>query len=188
MSTRWVIPIAAAVVLAGQSACDPRDRTPWLTDSPVAFDTAELVIETADTMLRMTVEIAATPDQRAYGLMERTSLPPEHGMLFTYPAPQDPESGFWMFRTRIPLDIAFLDETGAIRAIRQMEPCESPNPRLCPVYAGGVPWVAALEVNRGFFGRHGIGLGDRVRLIDRIEPVEQGGQGDIPGGGPGPDS
>lgn len=182
------MPIAAAVVLAGQSACDPRDRTPWLTDSPVAFDTAELVIETADTLFRITAEIAATPDQRAYGLMERTSLPDEHGMLFTYPEPQDPESGFWMFRTRIPLDIAFLDETGAIRAIRQMEPCESPNPRLCPVYAGGVPWAAALEVNRGFFERHGIGIGDRVRLVDGIEPVEQSGQVGVPGGGAGPGS
>lgn len=181
MRAKWLLPLVAVVVLAGQSACDPRDRTSWETDAPVAFDTADLVIETADDTIRMTAEIAATQEQRAYGLMERPTLPPEQGMLFTYTSPQSADSGFWMFRTLIPLEIAFLDETGEIRVIREMEPCESPNPRLCPIYAAGVPYVAALEVSRGFFGRHGIGVGDRVRLA---EPVDAGAL-PVDGGEPG---
>jgi uncharacterized protein len=161
------LPVFAALAgLAALAGCDPADGPAWDTDPPVAFDTADIIIETAAGVVRMTAEIAATQDQRAYGLMERPSLPAEHGMLFTYPQPQDPQAGFWMYRTLIPLDIAFLDEAGAIRVIREMEPCESPNPRLCPVYSPGEPWSAALEVNRGFFGHHGIGVGDRVRVAD----------------------
>jgi uncharacterized protein len=155
--------VAAAAVVAA-AACEPRDGEGPVLEPPVSFDTATAVIEAQDRVVRMTVELAATADQRAYGLMERRSLPPEQGMLFTYPVPQDPRSGFWMFRTRIPLDIAFLDAAWEIVAIRQMQPCESPNPRLCPIYTAGVPYVAALEVNRGFFERWGIGLGDRVRV------------------------
>jgi uncharacterized protein len=168
VTTRWMSALlipAALAVLAGL-ACEPADRPTWDTDPPVAFDTTDIIIETADGAVRMTAEIAATRDQRAYGLMERPSLPAEHGMLFTYPEPQDPQAGFWMYRTLIPLDIAFLDEAGLIQVIREMEPCESPNPRLCPIYSPGVPWSAALEVNRGFFGHHGIGVGDRVRVAD----------------------
>jgi uncharacterized protein len=167
LRTRRILPlvaVAALIGLAGVAGCDPRDRPAWETDAPVAFDTADIVIETADGVVRMTAEIAATRDQRAYGLMERASLPAEHGMLFTYSQPQDPRAGFWMYRTLIPLDIAFLDETGQIQVILEMEPCESPNPRLCPVYSPGEPWMGALEVNRGFFGHHGIGVGDRVRM------------------------
>jgi uncharacterized protein len=150
--------------LALAVGCDRQEAGTWTTDPPVAFDTARAVIETAEGAVRLTVELASTGDQRAYGLMERPSLPAEHGMLFTYPEPQEAGSGFWMFRTLIPLDIAFLDEGGEILAIMEMEPCESPNARLCPVYSPGLPYVAALEVNRGFFGRRGVRVGDRVRL------------------------
>jgi uncharacterized protein len=160
------VALAALLGLVGVTGCDSRDQPDWETDPPVAFDTADVVIETADGRVRMTAEVAATRDQRAYGLMERPSLPAEHGMLFTYSQPQDPQAGFWMYRTLIPLDIAFLDEAGEIQVILEMEPCESPNPRLCPIYAPGVPWTAALEANRGFFGRHGIDVGDRVRLAE----------------------
>jgi uncharacterized protein len=163
LTRSWIVPLAVLLVVGGMSGCE-RDRNAWGQDPPVAFDTARAVIETRDQEVPLTVEVAATGDQRAYGLMERSSLPDGHGMLFTYTSPQEPGSGFWMYRTLIPLDIAFLDEDGRIVSILHMEPCESPNPRLCPIYSPGLPYVAALEVNRGFFGRWGIGLGDRVRL------------------------
>jgi uncharacterized protein len=162
------VPLAAACVLVGIGGCERRERNAIAVDAPVAFDTTWVVIESSagDDIVRMRVELATTADQRAYGLMERPSLPPEHGMLFTYPAPQDPQSGFWMYRTLIPLDIAFLDEAWEIVAILPMEPCTNPNPRLCPVYSPGVPYNAALEANRGFFGRWGVDVGDRVRRVE----------------------
>jgi uncharacterized protein len=161
--------LIGAVLVGGLLAagCEARDREEWTIDPPVAFDTATVIIETEAAEIAITAELAETRDQRAYGMMERPSLPPQQGMLFTYSDRQDGRSGFWMFRTLIPLDIAFLDEDGRIVAIEQMEPCEAANPNLCPIYSPGVPYVAALEVNRGFFDRHGIGIGDRVRRIDR---------------------
>jgi uncharacterized protein len=72
-----------------------------------------------------------------------------------------------MFRTRIPLDIAFIDAEGVIRNIVAMEPCEQPNPQLCRRYPAQVPFLMALEMNRGFFQRHGIGVGDRAVVSGR---------------------
>jgi uncharacterized protein len=154
---------AVTALLVGTVGCQPEEE--WAVDAPVAFDTVTVVIETEQDQIAMTVELAESQDQRAFGLMERDSLAWEQGMLFVYPDMQSGDSGFWMFRTRMPLDIAFLGEGWQIVAIEEMEPCLEANPRLCPIYSPGVPYVAALEVNRGFFGRHGVGVGDRVRRL-----------------------
>jgi uncharacterized membrane protein (UPF0127 family) len=130
----------------------------------LAFDTVALRIATEADTLPLRAELAATDEQRALGLMERSSLPADAGMLFWYPELQPGSAGFWMFRTRIPLDIAFLGAGGEILAIQAMEPCPSQDPRFCPSYPAGVDFHGALEVNRGFFQRHGIGTGDRVLL------------------------
>lgn len=167
----WMAPVGVWLLVM-LAACEARDRNALAVDPPVSFDTATVIIETTEDDVAITAELADTQEQRAYGLMERPSLPPEQGMLFTYPDLQGGDSGFWMYRTLIPLDIAFLDETGEIVAIRQMEPCQATNPRLCPIYSPGAPYVAALEVNRGFFGRHGIQVGDRVRRLDREAPAD----------------
>ncbi|TFH86075.1 DUF192 domain-containing protein [Billgrantia azerbaijanica] len=94
--------------------------------------------------------------------MERDALDEAAGMLFLYPDRQPPWSGFWMFRTRIPLDIAFLDASGRIAAIHAMQPCGSPDPGDCPATRAGVPFRAALEVNAGYFAARGIEVGDCV--------------------------
>jgi uncharacterized membrane protein (UPF0127 family) len=120
----------------------------------------------------VSVEIAETGEQRGIGLMARNSLPPDEGMLFVYSAPQDSSAAFYMFRTLIPLDIAFYDDEGRIVAIRHMEPCTSPTAAWCELYAPGVPYWGALEVNSGYFAEHGVGLGDRVVLIRGGEGVE----------------
>jgi uncharacterized protein len=165
------IGVALAIVLVAAlgAACEPRDPGPPQFDVAIEFDTARVVIETAEARINLRVEVASTEDERAYGLMERLTLPPDYGMLFLYPGPQPPTSGFWMFRTRIPLDIAFLDEAGQILVIQRMDPCASPNPALCPVYRAGVPYHAALEVAAGAFERWGVREGDRVRLVDGVE-------------------
>lgn len=132
----------------------------------VAYDTAAVrIISGADTF-RLRVEVAERDDQRSYGLMERTSLPADAGMIFLYRTQQPADAGFWMYRTRIPLDIAYLDQDGTILSIVAMEPCPDPDPRGCRTYAAGVAYFSALEVNRGYFAERGIGPGDRV-LLDR---------------------
>ncbi len=96
--------------------------------------------------------------------MERRVLPDSAGMLFLYASEQPATAGFWMFRTRLPLDIAFLDSSGVVVAIRGMTPCSAELAAGCPTYAPDVPYRAALEVNAGYFERHGVSTGSRVTL------------------------
>jgi uncharacterized protein len=129
----------------------------------IRFDTGSIVIHTPTDTVRMQVEIADTDTKREYGLMDRTSVAPESGMLFVYNAPQDSATGFWMYRTKVPLDIAFIDPNGVIGAILPMDPCTSPEPRWCTPYPAGIRYQSALEVNRGFFQSRGIGVGSKVQ-------------------------
>lgn len=118
---------------------------------------------------KLEVELAESFTQRARGLMERDELANNAGMLFLYSQPQPPNSGFWMYRTRIPLDIAYIDTNSRIVGIDSMSPCDSADPTGCPAYAAGVEYVAALEVNAGFFSAHGIDVGDCVSLPGQAE-------------------
>jgi uncharacterized membrane protein (UPF0127 family) len=117
------------------------------------------VIETPDGEVAIDVEIADDDAERERGLMERTELDPDAGMVFVYPS--DVSGAFWMKNTLIPLSIAFYAGDGRIVKILDMEPCrEDP----CPLYDPGVPYRGALEVNQGAFDRWNVHEGDRVRL------------------------
>jgi uncharacterized membrane protein (UPF0127 family) len=148
--SRPAIAILAAILVA--VACSRQV-------SPMGFEQAALVVRTESGPVRIRVEVADSPEERARGLMFREDLPPDAGMVFL--AEDATSGGFWMKNTRIPLSIAFWDRQQRILAILDMEPCrEDP----CPVYYPGVSWIAALEVNQGFFDRRGVEVGDRVLL------------------------
>ena len=78
-------------------------------------------------------------------------------MLFIYPVP-GPLS-FWMKDTKIPLSIAFIDETGCILSIQKMVPMQ-----IEERYRSPKPVRYALEVNRGWFAKHDIAVGDVIEL------------------------
>jgi uncharacterized protein len=158
--------LTAALLLSGcpRPAEDPPELG-GVAREALDFRTAGARIVTAQDTIHLRVEIAETAPQRSYGLMERAELPADAGMLFTYDELQPPNAGFWMFRTRIPLDIAYLGEDGEILTILQMDPCPSPAPQWCPAYEPGIAYRAALEVNRGYFQLHGIVPGDRVEVV-----------------------
>ena len=121
---------------------------------------AYLDIHTDNGSVQLRVEIASTPADRAQGLMGRDFLPADQGMAFLWwKAPV--EERFWMKDTTIPLSIAFWDSHERIVAILDMPPCRA-DP--CPTYDAGVPYVGAVEANRGFFADHGVRVGDRVTL------------------------
>ncbi len=151
----------AIAVLAGMfalGACSPRPSPADGIPEP-SYGEASLVIQTGPGEVRVRVELADEPEEQTRGLMFREELPPEAGMVFLH---QEPRPGtFWMNDPLIPLSLAVWGEDGRIGAILDMEPCpEDP----CPHYDPGVSWVGAVEVNRGFFERHGVQLGDSVRL------------------------
>ena len=125
-----------------------------------AAERPRLVIEAADGPVSVDVEVADEGFERRAGLMGRTNLPADAGMAFLFPEPTG--GSFWMKDTLIPLSIAFWNESGAIVAILDMQPCPDDE---CPSYDPEVNFVGALEVNQGFFDEHGIDVGDRVRLV-----------------------
>ena len=128
-------------------------------DAPAAESPA-VVIETDERRVRVRVEIADSAAERERGLMGRTSLADDAGMVFLYP--DDTTGGFWMKDTLIPLSIAFYDEDGTILRILDMEPCRA---EPCEVYEPGVAYRGALEVNQGAFERWGVSEGDDVTLV-----------------------
>lgn len=134
-------------------------RWPAVAESTTALERQPLRVEAGGEVFRLEVEMARTADERRIGLMERDSLAPDAGMLFLYDRIQPAQSGFWMYRTRIPLDIAFIDARGRIATIHTMEPCLSDSPRECPATLAGAPYQAALEVNAGYFAERGIEAG-----------------------------
>jgi uncharacterized membrane protein (UPF0127 family) len=147
-------------------ACSKSDTTTHDDYAGImAFDSATIRLIGRDTN-RLDVELAESEPQHTMGLMERRSLAPSAGMLFVYPSTQPDSSAFWMYRTRIPLDIAFIDSAGTIRTILTMQPCPSELAQGCPSYPANAPYVAALETNAGYFAAHALRVGDRVLLSD----------------------
>lgn len=161
---------AAVAILAGGvlTACEPRDEDAPYESLPTVFvfDSARVRVETAADTHLLRVEVADREDLRARGLMERMSLDDDAGMVFLYNDLQPGSAGFWMYRTRIPLDIAFFDGSGRIVAIRQMDPCPSADPARCPNYPPDAQYFGALEVNRGWLARNAVNVGDRI-LVER---------------------
>ncbi|WP_373183503.1 DUF192 domain-containing protein [Halomonas campaniensis] len=158
-------------------------------ESP-ALETLPLVIHGQARRHPFTVEVARTIPERSRGLMDRDHLDDEAGMLFLYRDAQSPRNGFWMYRTRIPLDIAFIGEDERIAAIRTMLPCDADQPSECPVTYPGVPYRAALEVNAGTFERLGIAEGDCVSWpgsAGHCQSAPDGGEGADPGASSAPD-
>lgn len=130
---------------------------------PASLEVVRATVHTSERRLTLDVEVARTSAERSRGLMEREHLAADSGMLFLYDSQQAANNGFWMYRTLIPLDIAFLDEEGRVAAMHRMVPCGSERPADCPVTTPGVPYHAALEVNAGYFDEHGVDIGDHVR-------------------------
>jgi uncharacterized protein len=128
--------------------------------APIDFATGTVTIEADGQTHTLRVEIAETAEQRERGLMFRTSMPEDAGMIFIYPV--DTPGGFWMFNTYIPLSIAFVRMEGVIFQILEMEPCRSEFASMCPSYPARMPFRYAIEANQGWFERRGIQPGAEV--------------------------
>jgi len=115
-----------------------------------------VIIESKSGAHRFTIEFADTDEKRKLGLMHRTEMAADAGMLFDFGEPQP--ISMWMKNTLIPLDMAFIDETGIIKNI-----AANTTPRSLESIRSGAPVVAVLEVNGGTLARLGVEAGDQVR-------------------------
>ncbi len=109
----------------------------------------------------VSVEVAADPETRRRGLMERESMPADHGMLFIFP--RERVLSFWMKNTPLPLSIAYADQDGRIVRIVDLEPHETTG------VSSIRPARYALEMNRGWFRAKGVMKGDRMRKFPQVD-------------------
>lgn len=170
MSSVSAIRVAVVTLLLGLGvACaggpeagpSPSPTTTASTPAPGSLD--EVAVDFGEA--RVAAEVADSAEERRQGLMGRTSLEADAGMLFLFE--ERTSGGFWMKDTLIPLSIAFLrsaeDSTFRVIAILDMEPCEA-DP--CPTYDPETSYDAALEVNQGWFAEAGIEVGDEATVTD----------------------
>jgi uncharacterized membrane protein (UPF0127 family) len=112
---------------------------------------------------RVRVEIADSENTREIGLMCRTTLAPDAGMLFVFG--DDSTTPFWMKNTLIPLSIAFIDSKLRIVGLLDMPVAPDPSSDDLPTYGPNAKYRYALEVNAGFFVQHGIDGKARVDIV-----------------------
>ncbi len=106
---------------------------------------------------RVTAELARRPEDSERGLMYRTQMDEDRGMLFDLGVRQ--VHSFWMHNTCIPLDMLFIDDDGFIVGIAENVPTLNNAPR-----SVACPSTHVLEVNAGWSRRHGVRAGDRALL------------------------
>lgn len=104
-------------------------------------------------------EVADTDATRTVGLMHRTALPPNGGMLFVFDAPG--AYCMWMKNTPLPLSVAFIDAGGAIINVEDMAPHSEQS------HCAARPARYALEMAQGWFAQRGIRAGTVLRGLAR---------------------
>jgi uncharacterized membrane protein (UPF0127 family) len=108
------------------------------------------------------LEVALTPAQQEMGLMYRTELPPNRGMLFPFNPVR--RVGFWMKNCRIPLDMVFLYQ-GQVRSITHNAPPCIKDP--CPIYDSKAVIGQVIELSGGQAKELGLKVGDRLTVQPR---------------------
>lgn len=115
-----------------------------------------VITNSVGSLLRLYVEIADTPEKQETGLMHRTALAADQGMLFVFPS--ETTIPFWMRDTLLPLSIAFIAGDGTIVDIQDMQPLDE------TLHNPARPYVYALEVNQGYFRQHNVVVDNQVGL------------------------
>ena len=118
--------------------------------------TQALSITTADGKIhRFSVELARTPREQQVGLMYRTSIASDGGMLFVWPRPQ--VSQMWMQHCPVPEDMVFIGTDNTVASI-----AENTVPESLAIVSSNVVTSATLELQGGLTARLGISVGDKV--------------------------
>ena len=140
-SRRWAAGLAT-LLLSGVS---------WAQDGPQSLP----AIRINAGIHNITAELARSAEQREVGLMFRTALGANEGMLFAFELPT--QQCFWMKNTLIPLAIAFVADDGSIVNIDSMKP------KTLDGHCSTAPVRYVLEMNEGWFAKRGIKPGSKLR-------------------------
>jgi len=104
-------------------------------------------------------ELANDDESRRVGLMFRERLADTSGMLFVYES--EGRHAMWMKNTLIPLSVAFVDASGAILNIEEMQP------QTLDSHMAAGPASYSIEANKGWFAQKGVKPGDKVTGLPR---------------------
>jgi uncharacterized protein len=157
--------ILLSVLLMGCSPPTTAEPPNSTSDSqaPISVPTSQKLPISAEAVVpngtKIQLEVAETPKQQEIGLMYRTSLPDNQGMLFKFPSPQ-PVS-FWMKNTLIPLDMVFL-HNGVVKYIQTSAPPCTSEP--CPSYGPNTPIDSVIELRSKRASELGLKVGDSIKI------------------------
>ena len=152
MMPRIPLLIAAACALLAGCQAQPGGAAPSAAEQVARVP---LTIQTARGVRRFMVEIARTEQEQERGLMYRTALPADGGMIFPMEPPRP--ATFWMKNTPLPLDMIFIRADGTIARI-----AAETVPYSLDMVESGEPVAAVLEIIGGGAAAAGIEEGDRV--------------------------
>jgi uncharacterized membrane protein (UPF0127 family) len=155
---------SAAQPTQGPPACDSGYQPPASLASastpPPTFSHGSVSIITANGPVNLRVDVARTEAQHEFGLMYRTSMPADCGMVFIFQPPADAKQiAFWMKDTLIPLSIAFVLPDNSIESLQEMAAKDDQTLHYAPQ-----DYEYAIEANQGFFTSHGVAVGDKIEF------------------------
>lgn len=170
---KWALLLAGLVLIAGCQKPDTGANTPPPTPpaDPSLPTQAQPKLPTVRLWIgpeQMDAEMAETVDQIRTGMMFRTSMGTNDGMIFDLRYPQ--QAAFWMKNCFIPLSVAYINPEGAIEEIHPLEPQNTNS-----VYSATNDIRFALETPQGWFDQHNIRPGMVIRT-DRGSLMEAFGQ------------
>jgi uncharacterized membrane protein (UPF0127 family) len=143
--------LGALLMTLGCAAAEP---------PPAVTVDGELVRAVLDGV-ELRLELADEPAERAFGLMQRESVPPGTGMLFSYDAPV--RTRFHMYDVPIPLLAVFVRDGRVVSSVL-MQPCELDELRDCPTYGPDEPFDTVVETAPGTLPD--VGPGDQL-VVER---------------------
>lgn len=152
--------LAVGVGLALLAGCNAQPGSAVAAAAAETPARVPLTVETATGPRKFSVEVARTEQEQARGLMFRTALPDDGGMIFPL-SPARP-AAFWMKNTPLPLDIIFIRADGTIARIAAQT-----TPYSLDLVESGEPVAAVLEIAGGRAAEQGIAEGDRVNWTGR---------------------
>jgi uncharacterized protein len=126
-----------------------------VAQTEITFETSRLTLHTETGDHEIVVELADTEQQRQRGLMYRTELAPDHGMIFDLGQPRT--ASMWMANTLIPLDMVFIRTDGSVAGFY-----EQAEPGSKRVIASREPVKYVLELAGGQAQAYGLKPGDTV--------------------------
>jgi uncharacterized membrane protein (UPF0127 family) len=155
-----VVAIASCAWLS--AGCKPDQPSSTAATQPTSTGSDSRLPTTRMTLGSETfiLEIAYSRDEQEVGLMNRRSMPANHGMIFVNN--DERERMFWMKDTYIPLDIIFLSHDGHVVSVKHMKPLDQST-----VPSDG-PAMYAIELNAGAAERAGVKAGDVLRIPDEL--------------------